>query len=246
METGMYALVALIAALAGFTQGFAGFGSTLVALPLMGLFLELRVAVPVGCLMALTLNAALAARLRGHANRGALALLLGASLPGLALGALVLSGAPEPALKGLLGLVILYVCVGAGRSRSGAGAPGRGWVLATGLTAGALGVSIGVNGPPIVAWAARQNWTREIFKATLTTYFLLAGVCIVGTQGVQGRLDAQVLTLGAACLPGVLLGLWAGDVCSGKIQDRTFRRSVYGLLTAIALSLLCQAGVALG
>jgi len=39
-------LLCLIALLAGFTQGLSGFGSVLVALPLLVLFLDLNLAVP--------------------------------------------------------------------------------------------------------------------------------------------------------------------------------------------------------
>lgn len=238
----VYATLAIVGVLAGFTQGFTGFGSTVVALPVLGWFMEMREAVPAGCLMALALNAVLVARLRGHAQGGALLLLLGVSLAGMAVGEVSLSRAPEPLLKCLLGLVILYACLGGVRAGFSARTAGRGWGVAAGLVAGAMGVSIGVNGPPIVAWAARQGWTREAFKATLTLYFLLSGLCIVVAQGAQGRIDGQTLKYAAATLPGMLLGLWIGNACCGKVQDRTFRLAVYGLLTAMGLSLLWQAG----
>ena len=64
MDASLAAALAGIAALAGFTQGFAGFGSTLVAMPMLVALLGVRTAVPVGCLMAVTINVMLTQRLR--------------------------------------------------------------------------------------------------------------------------------------------------------------------------------------
>lgn len=241
MDPLTLAVVALAAALAGFVQGFAGFGSTLVALPLMGAVLDVRTAVPLGCLMALGLNLILGLRLHGQVQGRPLARILAASLPGLALGAVLLGTAPEPLLKALLGLVVLYVALRSlGRTRPGT-APGPAWTALAGLAAGCLGVCIGINGPPVVAWAARQPWSRDGLRATLAGYFLLAGLIITGVQAAQGLVTGPVGRLLAAALPALALGLWAGTRTSGRVTESSFRLAVRGLLAASAGLLLWQA-----
>ncbi|MEG6550931.1 TSUP family transporter, partial [Desulfocurvibacter africanus] len=79
MDTLTLVAITAAAGFAGFTQGFAGFGSTLVALPLLGMVLDVRTAVPVGCLMALAINVVLVARLRSHVQRRPLGWLVAAS-----------------------------------------------------------------------------------------------------------------------------------------------------------------------
>ena len=244
MTTLQTAVPYLAAALAGFTQGFSGFGSTVVALPLLGAVMGMQQAVPLGCLMALTINVLLTARLRAHVNRFPLGMLLLSALPGMALGAVFLGAAPEALLKALLGLGVLLFALSSFRAQPSGGPANPGWAVPAGFLSGCLGVCIGINGPPVVAWAARQSWPRDAFKATLTSYFLLAGIGIVGTQALHGRVNGPVLGLYVSALPPLLAGLWFGYSCSGKLGERTFRRIMLVLVACMGALLLRQAGVA--
>ncbi len=239
------AVLILAAGLAGFTQGFSGFGSTVVALPLLGAIFGMHAAVPLGCLMALTINVILVTRLRAHVQRGALGMLLAAALPGMALGALLLGVLPEELLQALLGLAVLLLAAQSLRAGRPAAPAGRPWAALAGFLSGCLGMCIGINGPPVVAWAARQPWPREALKATLTSYFLLAGIGIVSVQTSQGLVTGPVLGLYAAGLAPLLAGLWAGEFFCGRLDDRDFRRIVLGLVAVMGAFLLWQAAHAL-
>ena len=72
MEPFTLLVVIGAAGLGGCVQGLTGFGSTVVALPLLGLALPVRDAVAVGCLMALATNLLLIFRLHHWVNRPAL------------------------------------------------------------------------------------------------------------------------------------------------------------------------------
>ncbi len=246
--------VSAAALAAGFTQGFAGFGSTVIALPLLVAVLGLRVAVPLGCLMALAINVALVGRMFGHVRRGPLMVLLLTSLPGMAVGGRLLSVAPEAWLEGLLGAMVLAFTVFAARaasvsddgapapSRHAAGTPLRHAVtVAVGLVSGALGAAVGINGPPVVAWAMRQGWGRHALKATLAGYFLLAGVGIVGAQGLHGEITGRVLLLFCVGLPALAVGLYGGHLCFGRLDEATFRKVLLGLFAVSGAGLLWRA-----
>lgn len=247
--------VSAAAMAAGFTQGFAGFGSTVIALPLLVAVLGMRVAVPLGCLMALSINVALVGRLFGHVRRGPLTVLLVTSLPGMAVGGRLLSVAPEAWLEGLLGAMVLAFTVFAARAASVAdadGAPGpslhaagsplrHAVTVAVGLVSGALGAAVGINGPPVVAWAMRQGWGRHALKATLAGYFLLAGVGIVGAQGLHGEITGRVLLLFCAGLPALAAGLYGGHLCFGRLDEAAFRKVLLGLFAVSGAGLLWRA-----
>jgi len=245
MELMLLSFVGAAAGLAGFTQGLAGFGSTLVALPVLGAVLPARAATPLGCLMALAINACLIARLRGRVSWRDLGLLLAASLPGMALGAWMLGDAPEALLKGLLGGYLIWCGARGYRAASRPPhAPAGGRLAdgaAAGLAAGFLGVAIGVNGPPVVAWASRRMTCRDALRATLAGYFLAAGTGIVGAQWAKGLVTPQVLGLFALSLPALAVGLTAGALLCGRISEPGFRRAVFGLLTAAGVGLVWQA-----
>ncbi len=238
-------IIALLAAgfCAGFTQGLAGFGSTLVALPLLALVMDLRLATPVCCLLAVVLNAVLTCRLRGHIQKPALALLLAASLPGMAVGAQSLRSLPEAWLKGLLALAILGYVAWAVRRTGPARPAGWGYGVAAGFVAGCLGAAIGVNGPPVAAWVSRQGLDRNAVRATLTAYFLLAGIGITASQYAAGLVTPVVLARAAVGLPALLAGLCVGMAGCGRIGEAAFARVVLAVLMLTAASLLAQVAV---
>lgn len=241
MEPVVIIALCVAAFCAGFTQGLAGFGSTLVALPLLALVMDLRLATPVGCLLAVVCNIVLTSRLRGHVQRRALWLLLAASVPGMAVGAYALSVVPGDWLKGALGLVIVAYVVLYGRRGVATRPAGRGFGLAAGFLAGGLGAAIGVNGPPIVAWVSRQGFDRNAVRGTLTAYFLLAGIGVVASQFAAGLVTTEVLSRTAVALPAMLVGLAAGMAGCGRIGEAAFARVVLCVLGLTAVSLLTQA-----
>ena len=59
----------LIALFAGFTQGLSGFGSVLVALPVLTYLLDLKTAVPLASTWGMTINIILLIQLRPHLSR---------------------------------------------------------------------------------------------------------------------------------------------------------------------------------
>ncbi|UJX42786.1 sulfite exporter TauE/SafE family protein [Desulfovibrio sp. JY] len=241
MEPSIIILLALAALCGGFTQGLAGFGSTLVALPMLALVMDLRVATPVCCLLAVTLNIILTGKLRGHIVWPALALLLGASLPGMAIGAQALRSVSDVFLKGALGLAVLAFVAHALRRRDTGPRAGTGLGLLAGFTAGCMGAAIGVNGPPVVAWISRQGYDRNGVRATLTAYFLLAGIGVVSAQYLAGLLNREVWTRTAVAAPALVIGLAAGMACCGRIGERAFSRVMLGVLGLSGVSLLAQA-----
>lgn len=249
MPDGFTVAVVLAAAgLGGCVQGLAGFGSTVVALPILGLALGMRVAVPVGCLLALAMNLLLATRLRRRVDGRALGVLLGASLPGMALGVLVWRWVPVTALQAGLGLLTLWLAATAwGRSRPGGArvGAGTGLGLAAGLAAGCLGVTLGINGPPVVAWAVRQGWPRAVFVATLNAYFLLAGIGIVGLQAAGGLLTPGVWELFAAGCVAVWAGVRLGTALCPRLDEAVFRLAVRGVLAVTGAGLVWRAARAL-
>ena len=65
-EMTTYALLLAVTFLAGFIQGLSGFGSVLLSLPLLILFLDVRTAIPLVALVALALTIQLLIQLRQH------------------------------------------------------------------------------------------------------------------------------------------------------------------------------------
>jgi len=230
------------ASLAGFIQGYTGFGSALVALPVLLIALPIPTAVPLVSLIALSSNVVMVARLHGHIQRGPMKLLLASSAAGLAVGGWVLDGAPDSLIKAVLGAVMVFVVIQTLTDKRGRAPLGHWWAVAAGFASGSIGLLTGASGPPVIAWAARQPWRRDELRATLTCYFLLTGMGIVGTQVTKGFTTLAVARLFGWSLPPLLAGLYVGEVTCGKAGERTFRRVVLAMLGCIGAAMLWQAG----
>jgi uncharacterized membrane protein YfcA len=200
----------------------------------------MQVAVPVGCLLALCLNVMLICRLRVHVRVRVLVLLLGAAVPGMILGTLVLGAVPSAPLQALLGLALLLFVWREWRPVTARPPAGPSLGVAAGLLSGLFGALIGVNGPPVVVWVARQGYDRNAFRGTLTAYFLLVGLGLVASQALGGLVTMRVLTLTGIGLPALVVGVLAGLAGCGRIGEKAFRRVLLVLLGATGLSLLLQ------
>ena len=224
----------------GFTQGLAGFGSTLVALPILALVFDVKLAVPVCTTLALVLNMVMVARLGRHVRWRPLFLLIAASLPGMPLGAYALHRLPGHWLKIVLALAIFAFVANQRRGCGRLTPAGPGWGVAAGFAAGCLGGAIGINGPPIVAWVSRLGLDRHAMRATLTAYFLLAGCGVVGSQTLAGLVTGPVLFRTAVALPALGLGIASGVGLCGRISEAAFRRVTLFVLAATGASLFWQ------
>lgn len=228
----------------GFTQTLAGFGSSLVALPVLACVMPLRVAVPVVCLINLCLNGILTCRLRLHVRGRTLALLLPAAVPGMALGAWGLGVVSSVLLEALLGLGLLTFVWWQWRPRSCHRPAGAKMGVLAGVMSGLFGSLLGANGPPVVAWMACQDLPRDTIRGTLTAYFLLAGIGVVVTQGLGGLVTSRVLELAALGIPALVAGILAGMAGVGRIGEAGFRRLLLLLLAGTGVSFLFRGALA--
>ena len=100
-------LVLLIVLLAGFIQGLVGFGSGLVMVPVLVLFIEPKVLIPAVLIHGLVMNGALAFEARRNIQRMRIAPILLGGLIGLPFGAYLLVFLSADILKILIGSVII-------------------------------------------------------------------------------------------------------------------------------------------
>jgi uncharacterized protein len=171
----------------------------------------------------------------------ALAPVLVAALPGLALGLLALELLSKPALQLGVGLAVVAAAVLQARRRAAAAAepaePGTATGGLVGLVSGALTTSIGVSGPPIVLWLEARGARPDEFRTTLAASFLalnLAGVAaLVAARGAGDVIEpGRLLPL----LGVVVAGHAAGAVAFRRFDAGSFRVAVLALVVAAGLA----------
>jgi uncharacterized membrane protein YfcA len=211
-------LVAALAALAGAAvQAATGFGFALVLSP--ALFALLDPAEAVTALLLLGAGLSVLVLLEGHDVRvRLLGPLLLAALPGLALGALLLSVLSKEVLQVGVGLAVIAAALWQLRHRAARGLP----VAAAGLLSGALTTSISINGPPLVLWLEGEGVRPAEARATLAAAFLaldIAGAALLVSTDGSATVDLGVVAPLLAC---VLVGYLAGAMAFRRLDPERF------------------------
>jgi uncharacterized membrane protein YfcA len=235
------AVVVAVLFAATFIRSAFGFGEALVAVPVLSLFMPVTVAAPVAVLISITVAAVVVVEDWRSIHLGSAAWLVVATLVGSPLGLLLVTRASEPAVKMILGLVIVAFSVYslARGARLALHDDRFAWLF--GFAAGVLGGAYGMNGPPLVMYGTMRRWSPVRFRATLQGYFLPASVVAMAGYWVAGLWVAPVTHYYLASLPAAAVALLLGRALNRRLDAAAFLSIVHVLLVVIGIVLLAQA-----
>jgi len=230
-----------IVALASFVRSAIGFGMGLVAMPLLGLVLDVQTATPMLALSGMAMSILIVGQDWKHVEWRSLRHLLIGAVLGIPLGILLLKGLPPGPVKIVLGVVVvLFAIYGLfGRNRM----PLRPTPITAGLlgfVSGSLASGFNIGGPPVVAYATLQRWDPPVFRATLQGYFLVAGIVSLIGHGVAGLWTIDVAKLAAVTLPAMAIGTLIGRRVNRRIDPMRFRRVIYVALLILGIVLFVK------
>ena len=228
----------LIIFVAGFTQGFTGFGSTLVLLPLLTMLTGVKTVIPLIVLLGACINMILLFQVHRHLEWKRVRVLLMASAPGILCGVYIL----KTMSTGFLELVIGVLLIVFPSYFMWKGVPEReiaaGWAWPVGFLSGVLGGSISANGPPVIIYTALQPWGKLPIKSTLVGFFLVTSLATGAVQAVGGLMTGEVLVLFAAGLPALVTGVLTGSYLFHRIESDAYRRVLNVLLVLLGIFML--------
>ncbi len=236
-------LVAGVMLFAGMVQGLAGFGSALVAIPLMALFLDMATAVPLMAFTAALMAVINAVHLRRAVRWRPLLPLLGGYLIGTPLGLYFLVSAPEALVLGLLGILLSVYAATALAGR----VPDYRWIreqaMALGAVSGALGAAFSTNGPPIILHVSSQDWPADVKKAVLSMFFVTSSVITVGAFVAGGLISATTVQLALRAIPALIVGTVLGIAVYRRMSVKGYQRITFGLVLAMGLMMTVRAAL---
>jgi uncharacterized membrane protein YfcA len=232
--------VALVVALAATVQLSAGFGFGLAAIPLLSVVIDPHRAVIVALTLATFTNCYQAWAGRHDADRGVVGrLLLGAAL-GMPIGLFVFLRTSDRVLGAVIGVAVLVAVVVIARGLDLRHA-GPGLDVGGGFVSGALTMSAGINGPPLVFVLQARHFDQHRFRGTITTVFAVLDIVSVILFVAAGEFDREVLIAVAVAMPALAVGARAGIALRRHLDARRFRRLVLTLLTVAGISALVAA-----
>jgi len=233
-------IVLLIVFFAALVRSTFGFGDAVVGMPLLALFIPLKIATPLMGFIGPTLALPLLVREWRHLHPKAALRLIVSTLAGIPFGLFYLKEMNEKTVTLVLAAVIILFSSyslfrpGLLRLRSDRAA------VPFGFVGGVLGAAYNANGPPIVFYGALRGWRPERFRATLQGYFLPTGAAVAFGQGIAGLWSRSVIVTYIYSLPFVVLAIFLGSKLGRRIPEPKFNRYIYGLLLAIGIVLLVK------
>ena len=219
-----------------------GFGEALIAVPLLVLFIPLKVAAPLAVLVSITIAAVVVAQDWRKIHLRSAGWLVGSTLFGIPVGLLLLTSSHQKAVKVTLGIFIVAFSVYSllGRRPPELKTDSKIWLLGCGFAAGVIGGAYGMNGPPLVIYGAMRRWSAQHFRATLQAYFLPASVIGMSGYWLAGLWVRAVTHYYLLCLPLLLPAVWLGRAVNHRLHGDAFLKYVYVVLAGIGVVLLAE------
>lgn len=232
-------VAALVFVLAALAQAVSGFGSALVAVPLLTLVVGPATAVVATTMVSLLLAAGAWRRERAYVDRSLARTLTVAGLLGMPLGLVALARLDDRSLTAMVA-VGLFVAV-ALLWRNVPLPAGRSSVWAAGVASGALLTSTGMNGPPVVLSLHALALPARRFRATLQAVFCSQDALAVTAFVATGHLHPTTWATFVGGATGLPLGWWVGNRIFHGLPAERFRSIVLGGLVVTALVALGNA-----
>ena len=224
--------------LAYMIRGMAGFGSGLIAIPLLALLLPLTVVVPLIVLLDYLASASHGIKQRNLIVTREIIPLLPFTIIGVLIALYMFKNVDTGLLIDGLGIfIIVYAVYTLARvTPRQINSP----VLAApaGFLGGSVGTLFGTGGPFYVIYLQLRGLQKLEFRATFSAIFLLDGFGRLTGYLAGGFFPVETLLLAAASLPVMIIGMYIGGHTHTNISQVTFQRAISALLIVSGTALL--------
>jgi uncharacterized protein len=242
MTLATLAITLSILLAAYFIRGITGFGSGLIAVPLLAHFLPLQFVVPLCLVLDFTASLVLSRHGRRQVRWDEIRPLLPFTLVGIVLGAYLLLNLPREPLLTTLGLFVMLFGMRYVFNIHGEHSVSRLWAMPAGLLGGMVGALFGTGGPPYVIYLTHRLRDKFELRATFSGLFLLEGALRILTFLLAGLLlQAELFRTLLFAIPVMAAGLYLGNKVHIGIGQRQMILLIGLLLVVSGASLLWRA-----
>lgn len=240
MDASTVVAIVLLATLAAIVQSTAGFGFSLMLVPLLSLVIGPKETVVLSNILSAVLEAALLIRVRQSVEWRLGSTLFAGALVGMPLGLLVVIFLSAAALKVVIAVTVIVFTLMLMRGLRIHSA-GRGGNVAAGVVSGILNTSTSMSGPPVVLYLQGRGIAPGPFRATLFAYFSAISAIAVGLLATAGHFTQNVAVAAVVAIPSLVVGGAIGNRLHHRVPEARFRHLVYAILIASAISAIVSA-----
>ncbi|MGI9477077.1 MAG: sulfite exporter TauE/SafE family protein [Hyphomicrobiaceae bacterium] len=245
---GISAFVTVL--IAGFVRGFVGFGSSLMIVMVLSLFVGPPAAVAIAGLSGLAPVLQLLPNAIRFSERAFVLPFASMTFIAAPIGTWVLVVADPAIMRIVISLFVLIMVVMLYRNWKPRGAENVGFLVSAGFVSGAVQGASGVGGPPAVAIALARSGSPQIQRANVIGTTSALTLCGLPPLWYNGVFTQSVVVIAVASVPFYMLGTWLGARAFSTYGNRHFRNAallslaVVGVVT-LALAVRDYAGPAL-
>lgn len=227
--------VIVIICIAAVLQSISGFGFSLLAMPLLSIFVDIQDAVVIATLCGIFTNAVHLRKDFQIVERSIARRISLSALIGMPLGVVVLSVFSATHMRAIIGAVIVVLVF----------LMMRNFVLKTentnvdivlGAFSGLLATSVSTNGPPLVFLLQSKQLDPWRLRATLAYVFTISGCASFIVLMIAGKGSIEAFQYAMLSLPAMYLGTVVGRKARLRVTQEAFKRLMYVLLLATAVS----------
>jgi uncharacterized membrane protein YfcA len=235
-------LVAPIVILVAYTVfGLSGFGSTVIAVPILAHFLPVSYLVPLMALLDCASAAFIGGTSREHVSKAELKRLIPFMLVGFILGITLLVGVPDRYLRIALGVFALAVGIHSILNPTLHETISRWWSIPAGIIGGAIATVFGAGGPIYATYLSGRLHDKNEVRSTISTLISISAFTRAVLYAISGLLlHAAILVGGVVLAPFVWIGLKLGSRIHVGLSQQQMRRVVGVLLVLTGASLLLR------
>jgi hypothetical protein len=172
---------------------------------------------------------------------------LAAAIPGLPIGALIITVIPTAAMRIAVGVMVAALVLARlvrGRRVSRVAATGRGGAIAAGFAVGVLTTSTTTSGPPLAIWLTARRMPPAAIRDAVTVIFfavdIIGLIALLAVAGGDSLADAGwIPALAAVAVLGHLVGRQAflrlpADTYEPIVLSSAFVAAILAIVTGIA------------
>lgn len=238
-DTLLIAIPTLIAAYVIF--GVAGFGSALIAAPLLAHVLPVASIVPLLAILDCLAATSVGLKLGEKVAKDELIRIIPLMIVGSLIGTYLLLVIPPQPMMLALGIFVIAYAIYALVAPPPAGHLRRGWVAVFGTVGGVFSAMFGSGGFIYATYLSHRLSDRDAIRATQSTilgFSTLTRLVIFAVAGIYN--DLSLLTLALCLVPAVVVGIYAGHHITLRLTRDQFLRVIYLVLIGTGASLIVR------
>jgi hypothetical protein len=235
-----YSLALFIIITAYTFRGITGFGSGLIAIPLLALFLPLTFIIPFISILDISASIIHVLHTRQHVAWKVILRAVPFAFIGVAAGLFILKSINTLILVKALGVFIIlfaiYSLIAPNLKKNDLWL----WPVFAGLFGSFIGTLFGTGGPFYVLYFQLQKLDKTIFRASCAAVFLTDGLIRATGFTVSGFYTSTVLLNIAYALPVMFFAMYIGEHLHTNISQRTFQKAIGIFLIFSGIALLSK------